>query len=90
MNPLVHLLRATNGDVLIAISNDEENPETVLDEANFWKYRGAKVTQYWRKPVAELNDTLRCAVNARFTYRMSQNPITGVWPLTTLNLSRIQ
>jgi len=75
--PLARLPRTTNDDVLIAISNDEENPVVALNDDNFWKYRGAKVTQYWRKPAANLSDTLRCAVNARFTYWMSQNPIPG-------------
>lgn len=75
--PLARLPRNTAGDVLIAISNDEENPAAALASANSWKYRGEKVTQYWRKPAAELDASLRCAVNARFTYWMSRNPIPG-------------
>jgi hypothetical protein len=75
--PIARLPRATNGDVLIAISNDEQNPSLELASENFWKYGGEKVTQYWRKPAAGLNDSLRCAVNARFTYWMSKNPIPG-------------
>jgi hypothetical protein len=75
--PLSRVPRNVAGDGLIAISNDEENPAAALAADNFWKYRGGKVTQYWRKPVAGLNDTLRCAVNARFTYWMSNHPIPG-------------
>ncbi|MES2922783.1 MAG: hypothetical protein V4819_14610 [Verrucomicrobiota bacterium] len=75
--PLARLPRTSSGDVLVAITNDEENPAEPLDANNFWKYRGAKVTQYWRKPSAGLNDSLRCAVNARFTYWMSKNPLPG-------------
>jgi hypothetical protein len=75
--PLAGLPRNAAGDVLVAISNDETNPAAALDSANFWKYRGAKVTQYWRQPAAELNDSLRCAVNARFMYWMSHNPVPG-------------
>jgi hypothetical protein len=75
--PLARLPRNTSGDAVVAICNDETNPASALDAANFWKYRGEKVTQYWRKPAAELNDSLRCAVNARFTYWMSKNPLPG-------------
>lgn len=75
--PLARLPRNAAGDALVAISNDETNPAIALTDDNFWKYRGEKVTQYWRKPAAELNDSLRCAVNARFTYWMSQNPLPG-------------
>ncbi|MES2658071.1 MAG: hypothetical protein V4689_05605 [Verrucomicrobiota bacterium] len=75
--PLARLPRTASGDALVAITNDEENPAEPLDPNNFWKYRGSKVTQYWRKPATGLNDSLRCAVNARFTYWMSKNPIPG-------------
>lgn len=75
--PLARLPRNTAGDALIAITNDEENPATPLASDDFWKYRGEKVTQYWRKPAAELNASLRCAVNARFMYWMSHNPVPG-------------
>jgi hypothetical protein len=73
--PLARLPRNSVGDVLVAITNDEDNPASATGLSRFWQYRGAKVTQYWRKPAAELNDSLRCAVNARFKYWMSQNPI---------------
>ena len=46
--PLARFPRNAAGDVLVAISNDETNPAVALDPANFWKFRGEKVTQYWR------------------------------------------
>jgi len=75
--PLARLPRNAAGDVLTAISTDEETPAAALTSTDFWKYGGEKVTQYWRKPAAGLNDSLRCAVNARSTYWMSGNPIPG-------------
>lgn len=75
--PLARLPRNSAGDALVAITTDEANPPAATGLSHFWQYRGAKVTQYWRKPAAELNDSLRCAVNARHKYWMSQNPIPG-------------
>lgn len=76
---LDRLPRSANGDVLVAVSNDEENPAAAksFDRLPFWNYRGAKVTQYWRKPAAQVRDGLQCAVNGRFTYWMSLQPIPG-------------
>ncbi len=73
------LSRAANGDVLVAIANDEPDPAGVqpFGRPHFWDYRGAKVTQYWRKPAAEVRPELVCAVNARFTYWMGRQPIPG-------------
>ena len=75
--PSTWLRQNAAGDALVAISNDETNPAAALDPANFWKYRGEKVTQYWRLPAADLSATLRCAVNARFMYWMSHTPVPG-------------
>lgn len=77
--PLARLPRAANGDVLIAMENDEENPAAAqpFGRPHFWDYLGAKVTQYWRKPAAEITPNLACAVNARFTYWGSKQPIPG-------------
>jgi hypothetical protein len=71
--------RAGNGDAVAWIENDEENPGAAqpFGRPHFWDYRGRKVVQYWRKPVAEVTDSLRCAVNARFTYWGGQRPIPG-------------
>jgi hypothetical protein len=76
---LERLPRAANGDVLVAIANDEENPELVqpFGRPHAWDYPGAKVTQYWRKPAKEIVPELACAVNGRFTYWGSERPIPG-------------
>ena len=76
---LDRLPRGANGDVLVAIANDEHDPSSVqpFGRPHFWDYQGAKVTQYWRKPAAEIVPGLQCAVNARFTYWMGKQPIPG-------------
>lgn len=73
------LPRASNGDVFVAIANDEINPGSVqpFGRPYFWDYKGAKVIQYWRKPAAEVSPTLQCLVNARFTYWGGKQPIPG-------------
>jgi hypothetical protein len=76
--PLARLPRTANGDVLVAITNDEKNPaETTSGLSRFWQYHGEKVTQYWRKPAVEISPGLRCAVNGRFQYWMSRTPVPG-------------
>jgi hypothetical protein len=75
--PMAKLPRNAANDVLVAMTTNEESPAATAGQPSGWKYRGAKVTQYWRKPAAGVNDSLRCAVNARFTYWMSRNPIPG-------------
>jgi hypothetical protein len=73
------LPRARDGDVLISLMSDEENPATArpFGRAHFWDYLGTKVIQYWRKPAAEVHADLSCAVNGRFTYWGSKQPIPG-------------
>lgn len=76
--PLNRFPRNPAGDAIVAITTDEANPTDPNTQiSRGWRYRGEKVTQYWRKPANELRDSLRCAVNARFMYWMSQNPIPG-------------
>jgi hypothetical protein len=76
---LEKLPRNLKGDVMVRIANDEENPSHVqpFGRPYFWEYRGIKVFQYWRKPAAEITPQLSCAVNGRFTYWMSKQPIPG-------------
>ncbi len=76
---LDRLTRTANGDVLVALMNDEDSPSTVqpFGRPHFWDYRGAKVIQFWRKPAAEVHSELACAVNGRFTYWGSKHPIPG-------------
>jgi hypothetical protein len=73
------LARSANGDVLVTIMTDEEDPAKAspFGRPHFWDYKGAKVAQYWRKPVAEITPDLACAVNGRFTYWGSKQPIPG-------------
>ena len=75
--PIGRLSRNAAGDALVAITTDEEDPAAARGLSRGWQYRGHKVTQYWRKPAASVDDSLRCEVNARFKYWMSQNPIPG-------------
>ena len=75
--PLGRLPRNARGDVVVAMTTDEANPAEATGLSPFWQYRGEKVTQYWRKPAAGLDSSLRCAVNARFRYWMSPTPVPG-------------
>jgi hypothetical protein len=75
---LDRLPRAPGGDVLVATTNDEDDPIAAsAGLARFWQYRGTKVTQYWRKSAAEVPADLQCAVNGRYTYWMSKKPLPG-------------
>lgn len=75
--PLARLPRNAADDVLVAMTTDEVNPAATAGQPPGWAWRGRKVTQYWRKPAAGVNPSLRCAANARFMYWMSRNPIPG-------------
>lgn len=77
--PLARLTRTASGDVLVAVTTDEAEPAAVFPfpGSRRWYYAGMPVTQYWRKPADELHGDLQAAVNARFTYWMSQQPIPG-------------
>ncbi|MGA2662284.1 MAG: hypothetical protein ABSH34_32790 [Verrucomicrobiota bacterium] len=77
--PLSRLHRTADGEVLVAVTNDEENPATVYPFPNseLWHYGGCKVTQYWAKPAGLFQDDLYAAVNARYTYWQSVRPIPG-------------
>jgi hypothetical protein len=77
--PLDRLLLTERGDVLVAITNDEEDPARVFPFPNseFWHYGGSKVTQFWKKPAGTYRKDLQAVVNARYTYWMSRQPIPG-------------
>jgi hypothetical protein len=75
--PLDRLPRNANGDVVVAITTDEVSPMGATGLSRFWQYRGERVTQYWRKPASSVDESLRCAANARFKYWMSQTPLPG-------------
>jgi len=76
---LSQLSRTASGDVLVPMMTDEEYPSVVqpFGRPHFWDYRGAKVTQYWRKPAPGVSENLTCAVNGRFVYWGSRQPIPG-------------
>ncbi len=76
---LNRLYRTPDGDVLVALTNDEPNPATTEPQPKspFWRYLGVPVTQYWRKPAGAFRDDLHAAVNARYMYYMSTRPIPG-------------
>ena len=67
------------GDVVVAITTDEENPASVrpFPNSNLWYYGGIRVTQYWKKPKGELRDDLKAVVNGRYTYWQSQRAVPG-------------
>jgi hypothetical protein len=77
--PLDRLARSVSGDVLVAVSTDEDDPASVypFPGRQAWHYGGSKVTQYWKKPHGTAHDDLHIAVNARYTYWQSRQPIPG-------------
>lgn len=76
---LDRLHRTPDGDVLAAVTTDEPNPAAVDSHpaAAHWRYSGFPVTQYWRKPAGAWRDDLHVAVNGRYTYWLSRQPIPG-------------
>lgn len=76
---LARLFRGEGGSAIVAVTTDERNPATVFPfpGTRHWYYGGAKVTQYWRKPKGTFRDDLSAAVNARFTYWRSKQPLPG-------------
>lgn len=77
--PLGQLHRTAAGEVLVAVTNDEQDSAAVepFPASEFWRYRGRKVTQFWRKPAGTARADLEAAVNARYTYWLSRQPIPG-------------
>ena len=73
------LRRTAVGDVMAAITNDEPEGRIIWPwpAAPNWNYRGAKVTQYWKKTAGTIRDDLHVAVNARYTFWASNDPIPG-------------
>lgn len=73
------LRRTPEGGMIAAITTDEEEGSEVdpWPAAPHWNYQGVNVTQYWKKPKGTFRDDLHVAVNARYTYWMSDVPIPG-------------
>ena len=77
--PLALLRRNASGDVLVAVTTDEEHPESVypFPGRQIWHYDGCGGTQYWKKPHGTVGGDLRAAVNARYAYWRTRQPIPG-------------
>ncbi len=77
--PLARLHRTAQGGVLVAITNDEEEPAKVypFPPSELWHYAGSKVTQYWAREPGAFHEDLRAVVNGRYTYWRSTRPIPG-------------
>jgi hypothetical protein len=71
------LLCLDDNSVIAAITTDEADPAAAqpFDTSNFWHYRGAKVTQYWKQPASASHAGLSVLVNARHTYYGSRKAI---------------
>ncbi len=77
--PLSRLHRTADGGVLVAVSNDEEDPAAVFPFPNseLWHYAGSKVTQFWARPARAFRDDLQVVVNGRYTYWRTARPLPG-------------
>ena len=77
--PLDRLHRTTAGDIVAAITTNEADPAALdpFPAAPHWRYAGFAVTQYWKKPQGTWRDDLHVAVNGRYTYWLSRQPIPG-------------
>ncbi len=77
--PLSQLHRTAEGRVLVAVTNDEQDPTSAhpFPDSKLWYYAGSKVTQYWAKEAGAFKDDLRVLVNGRYTYWLSSRPIPG-------------
>jgi len=66
--------RLRDGSLFAAITTDEDDPSEVTPKLANWRYRGRKVTQYWRADHCDAHP-VRIRVNGRFVYWMSRAPI---------------
>lgn len=77
--PLPKLAVTKGGDLLAAITTDERSPADVhpFPGTQRWYYGGCPVTQFWKKAKGTWRDDLHVAVNARYTYWRTLQPIPG-------------
>ena len=77
--PAAQLLTTADGRRLAAITTDEDNPAAAypFPGKTWWYYGGFRVTQYWAKPAGPVGEDLSVAVNGRYTYWLSQQPVPG-------------
>jgi hypothetical protein len=73
------LPRDAQGDILMAVTTDEEDPASVFPfpGTRRWHYGGFTVTQYWKKVHGTFHEDLHAAVNARATYWQTRQLIPG-------------
>jgi hypothetical protein len=76
---LDRLLATSAKEIVAAITTDEAEPAAVrpFPGTRHWYYGGDQVTQYWKKPANSYRPDLQVAVNARYTYWLSRQPIPG-------------
>ena len=77
--PLSRLHQTAEGGVLVAVTNDEDDPAIVypFPKSELWHYAGHKVTQYWAREAGTFGDDLHVIVNGRYVYWRSAKPIPG-------------
>ena len=66
------------GDVVVAISPDEFEPNEVWPFPNgVWRHDGPWMAQFWLKPRGSYDNSLQCRVNGRGMYWGGRSPIPG-------------
>jgi hypothetical protein len=77
--PVPRLAVTKEGDLMAAITTDERRPADVhpFPGTDRWYYGGYAVTQFWKKPRGAWRDDVHVAVNARYTYWRTDQPIPG-------------
>ena len=65
---------------MAALTTDEAEPrvpQPFPHDPLVWRWRGERLTQYWRKGAGTFGPELQLRVNARRVYWMSRQPIPG-------------
>jgi hypothetical protein len=75
---LAELWRTRDGDVVAAVSPDEQEPREVWPlPTNVWHHDGRWMAQFWLKPRGSHDRSLQCRVNGRRVYWAGDVPIPG-------------
>jgi lysophospholipase L1-like esterase len=77
--PADRLRKNRRSDLIAPFTTDERDPTAAqpFPNSDAWRWRGVKVTQYWRKEAGTFGPDLQLRVNARYAYWMSRQPIPG-------------
>ncbi len=77
--PLSRLHHTAQGDVIVALTNDEADPASVrpVPDSGKWHYGGFKVTQYWKQHKGKFPEDVHARVNGRYMYWASHQVIPG-------------